>query len=154
MEEYEASAGQILLFEDRTMTRTEALHTAVQGERRRNRGKKGGADCKGLRRKTPALLQGPSKESTGLVPERPLCAGDSHASGRWGVAALRAPGFTEMRDVRTSITQRVHCVGRDKAVGGSLLYQGGSSKECPRRRTPSIWTWKTINQPSSCPVFT
>ena len=56
--------------------------------------------------------------------------------------------------VLTYITLKVHCVGRDQAVGGSLPCQGGSRKECPRRRNPSIWTWKTINHPRPCPVFT
>ena len=35
---------------------------------------------------------------TGLGPGRPLCADDSFASGKEGVAARRAPRFTEIRD--------------------------------------------------------
>ena len=41
---------------------------------------------------------GERSRCTGLGPRRPLCADDSCASGRGGVAAQRAPRFTEMRD--------------------------------------------------------
>ena len=48
MKEYKASTGQILLFEECTSTRTDALPITVQGQHRR----RGGVEPSGGRRET------------------------------------------------------------------------------------------------------
>ena len=66
--------------------------------------------------------------------------------------AARYGLLRRLTTVLTSITRRIHCVGRDQAVGGSLPCQWGSRKECPRRKHQSILTWKTTSQLRPYPV--